>query len=361
MLLLDNIRFFRTRATEVYSTEYEVTADANVVGVMAYDGYLFKIWEIGEKPKGAIRRLCLRIDEKASSEDEEHEPGSAGTRLPWSPPIAEEFIPIASLLLRRRFTLGPVVRYHDVPWMFRFGRSSRSGFIDEALVRGETNLEEMSEWLALLEGLDVGKQDTFVLAAKFYHEALQLIEQKPDLAYLNLVSAIEILCQDVDVGPVAVREIDQGLANMIAHIPDEDLRREIEEALVRRQPFVQRKFVRFIEQYTRSSFWDDPARPSRGRIDPSQFRELLTRVYAQRSSTLHRGEPFPTYVFWPPLSKEEEIPNYALAFHSDNGATTWEPKDYIPYPHFFEKLVNHVLKEYLKAHQVTTISEYVVS
>lgn len=74
---------------------------------------------------------------------------------------------------------------------------------------------------------------------------------------------------------------------------------------------------------------------------------ILKRIYNQRSQTLHAGEPFQPHVFnLIPISSTIEIPRWFYGYIS--GDRRWYEKDFIPYPHFFERLVNEVLKSYLK-------------
>jgi len=135
--------------------------------------------------------------------------------------------------------------------------------------------------------------------------------------------------------------------------------------------FFRRKFYTFIDKYIESDqdFWAYERRPEGpGRIDETNLIPLLKKIYDQRSKTLHTGEPFPFYIFdrttlpglenypeelWlakpiiPHHQEMDEIPIGTMMY----GGRTWESKDFIPYPHFFERLVNHVLKNYLKANQ----------
>jgi hypothetical protein len=92
-----------------------------------------------------------------------------------------------------------------------------------------------------------------------------------------------------------------------------------------------------------------PRRPQRGRIEPTQLSQLLERIYNQRSATLHRGEPFPPNIFGlPMIGAELDFGDLMI------GDRKWEEKDFIPHPSFFERLVNHVLKNFLLHNQLST-------
>jgi len=186
------------------------------------------------------------------------------------------------------------------------------------------------------------------LAVRLYHQALLVIEDQPDIAYLNLVSSIETLCQDYVIEGMTLLQIDENLSNLVNSIEDKTMSNEIEKAILRREKFINKKFVAFIKEYTEESFWIRNDRPEFGRINPDQFEEILKRIYKQRSKYLHTGEPFPKSIYFkPPAGAEMDA---AIAMMSKG--KLWEQKDFIPYPHFFEKLVNHVLMNFLKKNQV---------
>lgn len=346
-----------------HSVEYEVIADANIVGEIIYGSYHFTTWDWAIHRRGESRLLCLRVEQEES--------------LPLLPPTrANEFVYLASLFLRRRLVLGLMTRWDNKPSRgpsgLKFGRHK---YVDVDILRGTTNLEELSAWLPLIEHLVPDRYDKFILAVRFYSQALEHIEVAADMAYLDLVSAIETLCQDVDIGEKSLAEINEGLANLVNKVDAPGLKREIEAAIIKRERFIKKKFIKFIEQHTDKSFWNYPSRPEEHhRINPDDLNRLLGNIYEQRSRTLHTGEPFPDYIFmhsslpsledYPEdvfINKEITIryePMEEILFGTSvtYGGRTWKPEKYIPYPHFFERLVNHVLRNYLKANQTVADS-----
>jgi len=214
-------------------------------------------------------------------------------------------------------------------------------------VAGQSNLNALPDWFQKVEGLRSALHQPFILSVKLYQQALALIEDSPDIAYLNLVSAIEVLSGEFDVGPVTLADRDSKLALLVARIPDEDLRRDIERRSLELERFIGRRFVRFILDHVEEDFWDHADRPEMGRVESDNLPKLLKRVYAFRSKALHSGEPFPAFVLRPPLMGAE-IP---FGFSFAQGERQWDEKDYIPYAHFFERLIQHVLLNFLKRNQ----------
>ena len=343
MYFIRNIEALKDENVESHVDEYEVITDAHIVGEFTYGPYYFTIWELSDKHAGEERKLCLRIRERAFSSDDHPWRSARRSGFYHGGGIADELVALASLFLRRRFKLGPIVRMDNLPRLI----SIRGGGIDKPIVNGESNLAELSEWLKLVEGLDYNYHLKFILAVKFYQRALLLIEEQPDMAYLNLVSAIEVLCKDTDIGKVTLSDLDKKLAELVGSVENEDLRSEIEQAILKRERFIRRRFVAFILEHIENDFWTGEERPEYGQIKLEEFPDLLKRIYDQRSRTLHKGEPFPPSVFYPP-SMGAEI-DFSLGMIK--GEKKWEPKDFIPHPHFFERVVNYALKSFIKKNQ----------
>ena len=121
------------------------------------------------------------------------------------------------------------------------------------IITSKTNLSDLSTWLPLVDNLNKAMRDKFILAARFYQQALEMIETATDMAYINLVSAIETLCGDTDIGMIEMAKVDGALSNAIGRIYPPDLRKEIEERIIKREPFIKRRFVEFIKQHVDDS------------------------------------------------------------------------------------------------------------
>lgn len=344
MYFIRNIEALKGEGVESHVTEYEVIADAHIVGEFTYGPYYFTIWEFSNKHEGEERKLCLRIRERAFSSDDQPWKSAKRSGFYHGGGIADELVALASLFLRRRFRLGPIVRMDDSPKLL----SMNQGWINKPLIVGKSSLAELPEWLKMVEGLDSDYHQRFILAVRLYNRAILLIEEQPDMAYLNLISAIEVLCQETNIGEITLSDLDQKLAELVGSVENGDLRNKIEQNILKREQFISRRFVAFILEHIEESFWSEENRPKNGQIKPEELRDLLKRIYEQRSRTLHNGEPFPPSIFYPPMM-EAEI-DFSLGMIK--GEKKWEPKDFIPHTYFFERLVNHVLSNFIKRNQV---------
>lgn len=338
--------------------EYEVISDANIVGEVEYQQYYFRVWDIGDRVPGEKRLLCLRINPELDAKNRK-------------PRNATEYIHLASLFLRRRLSLGCLTRIGDSPTRIPSWYQQVEGYVNKDIVWGEkTNLNELSRWLPLTQCLSDSIYNKFILATRFYAEAIQHMEMVPDMAYLNLVSAIEILSQDTDIGTVSVKEINTKLANLLDKIEDVNLRKEIQESFLDVNRFIKRRFTKFIINYTDNEFWDYKNRPKIGRVSPEELEKYLGNIYDQRSRTLHNGEEFPHNIRLRhklpnidniPLDTKitirqtpmEEVPFDAVHSIIMPDGREIKSEDFIPHPSFFERLVNHVLINYLKKNTST--------
>jgi hypothetical protein len=324
-------------------TEYQVVADSNIVGELHFGPYYFTIWEYGLKEEGEHRLLCLRVREATIPED--YRPWANATKDGFyhGGGIADEIVALSSLFLRRRLELGPVVRVDDIPRMFE----TRTNQLSPDLVKGQSNLSDLASWFRLVMNLAPKWHHPFILSTKLYQQALDLINVSPDLAYLNLVSAIEVLAQDHDGIEPGLEDLDGQLASLVQRVADRELSKQITERILGRERWISRKFVDLIVTHTDASFWDDERRPKLGKVEPEQLSDLMKKVYQQRSRTLHAGEPFPPHIF-DRTHQGEELP---LGLGYTVRGRKWERKDYIPYPEFMERLVNHVLRHFLERNQ----------
>ena len=359
--------YVETQRSDEY--EYAVVADADIVGELDDGPVWLAVWQMGAHAPGQERWLCLRIRYPEPTEEERERRLRAMPRPDTMSKKAreqafyhgggpaEEVVAFASLFLRRRLKLGPEVRISGRPVMLDRHWNQPEG----RLSRGQTNLSDLSSGMDLVKNLETEFHLPFVLAARLYQQALQQEETAPDLAYLSLVSAIEAISNRQDIGALSLADHDEVLAELTEQIKDSSLRTWIADRLLEtlHQDRIRLRFVKFIVSHVESEFWDESGRSAAAvdatekssyrqwlQVKPEQLEELMTRVYRQRSKTLHEGRPFPP---WINSSYDiEEMPG-GLGMSSGDGA--WDASDYFPHLSFMERLTRHVLVSFLKRNQ----------
>jgi hypothetical protein len=349
--VLRNVELLREPGVERRAHEFEVWADAHIVGDHHAPPYHLGIWEFSPRVGGGEpQRFYLRIESAAFPKSI----GIGDVTMDSNPAgaIAEEFAMLAALFLRRRLRLGAQVREGDRPMWLDY--SAFRGAMDPALLEEGANLDVLADGFRLVSGLNPEVQPRFILAARMYHQALPNIETAPDLAYLHLVSSIESLSRHHEIAPVPLEELDEHLSQLVSRVGDEGLRAELEAVVRKRERFIKRRFVDFVIAHTEEEFWAESTAPDYGRVKPPDLAGHLKGIYDQRSLTLHTGAPFPGYLLNAPIRTEAKLGPCEILFTSAVyiDGKSWTKDQFIPFVHFFERLVNHVLKVFIKRNQV---------
>ncbi len=180
---------------------------------------------------------------------------------------------------------GQQVKFHNVP---------STGVDDEALKE------------VLLKLADLPAAEPIVRACRLYKTALELIEDRPDIAYQLLISATETMA-----GAVLSRhqpdEADILRMKRQAEISEQALAFELDEAQAKTlaliaakgNPWSFQKFKKFITDNVSAEEFDSEdavfpwacLRPSR-----EHFEKALSNIYSERSGNLHGGKPFPRWI-----------------------------------------------------------------
>jgi hypothetical protein len=341
MFFARNILALKESSEGSHTEELQVLAYAENVGAATYGPYYFGLWERGSKKAGEERWLILRITEKDLEPDSWKMADDTG--LYHRGGSAHELVALASLILRQRLRLGQLVRWNDKPIMLSAGKGLRA----PQLIGGVRSLSKLEEGLTLAENLSPAHHETYILATMLYNQALELIESNAELAYLNLISAVEVLAQHHPVETPSLDSLDSRLAGLLDTVQQGPLRKQLEEAILKRERFIRRRFVNFILDHIEQVFWDEAERPEHGKVLPTELPELLDRIYDQRSRTLHSGQPFPPNSLGPVALWSEIDRSYGFSV----GERKWEPDEFIPQIQFFERLVNHVLVVFLRRNQ----------
>lgn len=149
---------------------------------------------------------------------------------------------------------------------------------------------------------DIPMARALVLAARLYATALQEIHRRPDISYLMLTSAVEVIANDClsdyEPSPSEQREAKKGVYERARQckLPDEQAHCLVEAACAG-MSWAGAKFRKFLIDNTLDEFWgatDDlfeleaVPTPQRG-----EFEKTLSSIYGGRSGFLHRGEAYP--------------------------------------------------------------------
>jgi len=163
------------------------------------------------------------------------------------------------------------------------------------------NLSEVSriERLFFDRTLNSKIKRTFEGAAKFYLQALQNVEHDPEIAYLHLITAGEILSNFYDYeNDTLLDEQTKKILDKIRHCPDngEKAAKFISNKL--RQ--IKRRFVETIVRMIDKDFFlrseTHSKLPASTRFNADTFRDAISSAYNLRSRYVHTGIPFGRWV-----------------------------------------------------------------
>lgn len=170
------------------------------------------------------------------------------------------------------------------------------------------NLSEVSRIVRLiLESNADRRLAAFHSAAKFYRRALMTIEMDAESAYLNLITAGEIVSnlhelpeeQILDGETVAV------LNRIVEELPDGA---KVANFLRGRLRGIKRRFVSSIVAMVDSPFFErKEALEQWGTFTENDFRKRIGAAYDLRSRFVHSGYPFGSWVSWRMAELEVQV------------------------------------------------------
>lgn len=229
--------------------------------------------------------------------------------------LADEISSLAGLLLGVRLRAGRVSREfrgddsRGRPWADTdtpaspLPRLHRGWIVPRA--HGTNNIRmALLPLFATYHQLSPTQAVTLVRAARLYQDAMWVVESEPELAWLLLVSAVEVVATQYQVATQQPEEILRlSLPNLHAAIDragGAELLSECAGHLSRLLRATQR-FLSFIQQFLPH----EPQRPAQNVVPISwewpSLRKALSQVYDYRSRALHDGIPFPMPMCNPPM------------------------------------------------------------
>ena len=134
-----------------------------------------------------------------------------------------------------------------------------------------------------------------VKAAKHYADALWIADSDTELAWLHLVTAIEVVAEQEHMDTVdsvgLFEEKYQSAARIIRAAAGEDVLSQVAEEF-RELNGPTQKFRQFVTTYAPGPPCSRPSKETE-RVDWTKLSAAMSRIYAFRSNFLHAGTPFP--------------------------------------------------------------------
>jgi hypothetical protein len=290
---------------------------------------------------------------------------------------AKEFAAFLSLVTRRRVFPIKLSRVNGLPI------ESEIYFYSRLPVQERQSLKEIEpqtfyKLLDKLATIERKISNSFILALRLHHSALEIMYADPDFAYLLLITALEAISSIV----YADYEPKNELQYLDSRYPEwkklsialpPELKITLKEVLMKNEHFISRKFSMFVMENIPDSFWserEDDAKPdyvysvieSGGEekirrsdkmisqyelIEKQNLRKVLNNIYAVRSKLIHEGRKMPASIV---VGLSRVIPIEALGELSVNNETVNQTRIELPIPPLmtFERLVSYSMVEFLR-------------
>ena len=187
-------------------------------------------------------------------------------------------------------------------------------------------------------------------AARLYQNAIWIAEADPNLAWLWLVSAVEVAANRNKVDVVeALKDYKPNLVKLLEEKAVQNLIPDIAQELVNITGST-KKFVNFLlEHYPRNPL---PDRPLIGAAQiewtEKNFKTAFGKIYQHRSNALHTGRPFPYPMCSLPLNlgSDGRIEEKPMGMVRGAKGTVWTGGDLPLHLYVFEYIVREALKNW---------------
>lgn len=189
-------------------------------------------------------------------------------------------------------------------------------------------------------------------AARLYQDALWICESQPEMAWLLLTSAIEVLAVFEQLDCTSSREILErspysGIITALEEFGNDEIIDRVSQEL---HPLLRStgRFVDFLLEYQPGEPENRPEKCISIDWDAGNLKKLFLKIYEYRSRALHDGIPFPPPMCGPAVSGDmlQESPAFLWV---ETAGGKWMKKDLPLMLHTFEYIVRHSIINWWKS------------
>lgn len=337
------------RAKKKYFVDFEIQSEKHLSGILKYRrGHILCGPIVEDVPNDGLFRYQLRIQFREThlkDKKDRIEPTKNGYY--FLDGIGGEMAVLFSLYYRSRFyivhsTYGELT-HRSLPartkWKYVYKKvnKKRNPYL---FVHGR--LHAFPIFLDKLKKLPEEYHHAFIKAANNYSEALKYLSIDEEIAYIKLVSAVEVLAK----ARFAVLPENQDVKNIqkVYDAIDKEVkktsdRNDLKNLLNVR--FSKRRFLLFVNMYSKGYFKGGRIN-SRLRLTRKNLDKSLNNIYLNRSIYLHEGENMYISKKFPGSNDKSDFDG-SLSMNIDNRKFVKQ----LPLPESFEKLVRHCLLKFL--------------
>ncbi len=337
---------------------YEIKSECNIAGLLRYNDEKLLCGPLGHvKGEDGLRTYIVRLqipDFEVGSYKQATKKGYF-----YKGGVVGEFMVLFSLFLRCRFYLDrsisgelsstsiPIMLEHPIPRV-KVHPISHPAIFDQKGV-GRNFASKIPQLLDQVKCLPVEIHQDFILAGSNYLKALREIGIEGEMVFVRLVSAIEPLSKKFKLKRKDDMLSDLDIDDLLSKSRlNTDQKNEIKQILEVRK--AKKKFIRFLEHYSKGYFKGGGVKNPRTRIYKRDLAKIAGRIYDARSAFLHAGEPM--YLSRLRSSGSKAHTEGSLGMTIDQREFGENQK--MPFTDWFEGLVRHCLLRYLDEKSTTT-------
>ena len=243
----------------------------------------------------------------------------------FSEEIAKEFAAFLSLVTRRRVFAGKMTRSNGLPIEQEIDVYRRSHFQEPQQLK-EIDTAQFYQLLKNLQSMDRSMANSFVLAMRLYHTAVEMMYTEPEFSYLFLVTCLETISSAVYkkfTPPKKQEFLDsrfsgwRDISNALSQVD----KPKLEELLLKNEKFFRQKLSKFVNENLPERFWtetEDDAKPDYliskiglggesishadttirdwEKIEKGSLNKVLQNIYEARSKFIHDGVRLPASI-----------------------------------------------------------------
>lgn len=333
------------------TTDYEIRTRIHLTGVLNFGAINVKFWELLDPPNSVdSRSIFLRTTHLELAQPDLQPAPPRDEQYYFPEGLPAEVCVLLTVFSRAHFVLVRSLTFRGTPLMRRYAAAmevARTPVDGSTVALGDlaVRFHQLASLRLNQTRFGTRRVEPFMLACRLYYLALSLRHTDPSIGYITLVSAIEALSHDAPIPTPTLEELNPPLALLVRErFPDGYA--AIEQGILRRTRHIKRRFLAFTLEHLADLYWNDPTRPAEAWArfrDPEHLKTYLSRIYDARSSALHEGIPFPPSISL--LNHNEEVP---IGGRMRIGNREWEEREILPPFRAFERIVHHVLVEYLR-------------
>jgi hypothetical protein len=342
--------------------------------------YPFKLFSVSTPYSEIPQKLCLTFRAPIQTEVA----GRSTSTGPKQDTIAKEFTALLSLITRRRIFATGQTRASGLPIEATAEFYTRSHQQERQQLK-EIDPEFIYKLLNNLQVMDRQIAESYVLAMRLYHSAIEMMYTEPDFAYLFLVMSLEAISsavnKDLSLDKYDDEELEQYLNSSYPgwkNFSTPESRPNIIQMLLSNKVYLTgRKFRDFIISNLPDFFWtetEDDAKPDYynifmvpgengfGReelqhsekvireyekIEKTKLKRTLDEIYKARSKLVHEGKRLPASIM---IGHFRRLPFDAFSELIEQASEARDASLTIKLPPLItlERLVSYTLVEYLR-------------